>query len=165
MKMIRRTPLFLAATFALAACGGDEQPAGVIPRDKFVAANVAVRSLPDGATPQEKAAALRKLGVTDVQLKAWVNGHIRDPETLAQAWEQIAFKLDSLSTPMAHVPPPPVAQGAHVPPPRPKEMADSVTTILPPPPQPQPSRIGTPQPSKIGAPPGAPPRRQRARVQ
>src|SRR5687768_9156241 len=44
MMMIRRTRLLLAATLVLAACGKDEQPAGVIPADKFVAANVAVRS-------------------------------------------------------------------------------------------------------------------------
>lgn len=158
MMMIRRAPLLLAAALVLAACGKDEEPAGVIPREKFVAANVALRSLPDGATPEQKAAALRKHGVTDKQLKAWINGHARDPQAVAEAWEQIAFRLDSLSNPTAHVPlpaPRPVP-GSKVPPARPVEMAESVVTALPPPP---------PQPSKIGARPGGPPRRQRARVQ
>lgn len=158
MTMIRRAPLLLAATLVLAACGKDKEPAGVIPRDKFVAANVALRSLPDGATAAQKAAALKKHGVTERQLRAWVNGHASDPETLAEAWEQIAFRLDSLSNPTVPVPPAPArpAPGTKVPPARPAEMADSVVTALPPPP---------PQPSKIGAPPPTRPRRQRARVQ
>ncbi|HEU4882162.1 MAG TPA: hypothetical protein VFT45_07955 [Longimicrobium sp.] len=158
MMMIRRVPLLLAATLVLTACGKEEEPAGVIPRDKFVAANVALRSLPDGATPAEKTAALRKHGVTDRQLRAWVNGHARDPQTVAEAWEQIAFRLDSLSNPATHVPPAPPrpAPGSKVPPARPSAMADSVVTALPPPP---------PQPSKIGEPPPTRPRRQRARVQ
>ncbi|HEX5871812.1 MAG TPA: hypothetical protein VFY65_15395 [Longimicrobium sp.] len=136
MMMIRRVPLVLAATFALAACGGDEQPAGVIPREKFVAANVAVRSLPDGATPEERAAVLRKHGVTDKQLRAWVTGHAGDPETLAKAWEQIAFRLDSLSNPaMPPVPQPsPTGPGSRVPPPRPQGMGDSAVIAPPPPP-------------------------------
>jgi hypothetical protein len=136
MMMIRRLPLFLAATLALAACGGDDQPAGVIPQEKFVSANVAVRSLPDGATAQERAAALRKHGVTERQLKAWVEGNARDPETLAKAWERIAFQLDSLSNPTMHVPPAPSpAPGtARVPPSRPAGVADSVGLAPPPPP-------------------------------
>lgn len=135
---IRRPRLILAAALLLAACGKEEKPGGVIPPEKFVAANVAVRSLPDGATAAERAAVLRKHGVTEVQLKAWVNGHARDPETLAKAWEQIAFRLDSLSHPTVYVPPQPspTAPGAQVPPPRPAEMADSVITRRPPPPPP-----------------------------
>jgi hypothetical protein len=158
MTMIRRAPLLLAAALFLAACGKDKEPAGVIPRDKFVAANVALRSLPDGATPAQKAAALRKHGVTDRQLRAWVNGHASDPEGLAEAWEQIAVRLDSLSNPTSHVPPAPArpAPGSKVPPARPGKMADSVVTALPPPP---------PPPSRIGEPPATRPRRQRARVQ
>jgi hypothetical protein len=162
MMMIRRARLLLAATLILAACGRDEQPAGVIPEAKFVAANVAVRSLPDGATPEERTAVLRKHGVTDRQLKGWVNGHARDPETLARAWEQIAFRLDSLSNPT--VPPQPhpmpTPPGSKVPPPRPRQMADSVVvTALPPPPPPPTTAVSAPPPG------GARPRRQRARVQ
>jgi hypothetical protein len=170
MMMIRRAPLLLAAALLLAACGKDEEPAGVIPRDKFVAANVALRSLPDGATPEQKAAALRKHGVTDKQLKAWVNGHARDPQTVAEAWEQIAFRLDSLSNPTASPTPPPPGKtpGGNVPPARPAAMADSVVTALPPPPPsrigPPPARTGAP-PSAIGEAPGGRPRRPKPRVQ
>lgn len=146
--MIRRASLVLAATLALAACGGDEQPAGVIPREKFIAANVALRSMPDGATPAERAAVLRKHGVTERQLKAWVNGNMRDPGTLAKAWEEIAFKLDSgANPPVGPVPQPsPSASppGAQVPPARPAGMADS-PRIVPAPPPPPPAAVGEPR--------------------
>lgn len=139
---IRRAALVLASVLTLAACGGDEQPAGVIPREKFVAANVALRSVPDGATPAERAAVLKKHGVTERQLKAWVARNTRDPETLAKAWEEIAFKLDSAGNrsvgptpqppvPGSPVPPPP---GSQVPPVRPPGMADSLRVVPPPPP-------------------------------
>jgi hypothetical protein len=149
--MIRRASLVLAATLALAACGGDEQPAGVIPREKFVAVNVALRSMPDAATPAERAAVLRKHGVTERQLKAWVAGNTRNPATLAKAWEEIAFKLDSGANPPvgpasqpsppapgSPVPPPP---GAQVPPARPQGMADSLR-VVPTPPPPPPAVVG-----------------------
>lgn len=143
MMIIRRAAFILPLALALAACGGDAQPAGVIAREKFVAANVAVRSLPDGATKEERAAVLRKHGVTEKQLQAWVTGHARQPETLAKAWEEIAFKLDSagpgglVATPR----PSPTSPGGVVPPPRPAGMADSVI-IAPPPPPPPPAAVG-----------------------
>jgi hypothetical protein len=154
--MIRRASLVLAAVLALAACGGDEQPAGGIPREKFVAANVALRSMPDGATPAERAAVLRKHGVTERQLKAWITGNTRDPATLAKAWEEIAFKLDSganppvgpTSAPQPSPPPP----GSQVPPARPPGMADSLGIVPAPPP---------PPPAAIGEQRGPNPRRQR----
>ncbi|HEX8317519.1 hypothetical protein [Longimicrobium sp.] len=90
------TPVFLA--FSLAACGGDEKPAGVMAREKFVAANVAVRTLPANATDADRAAALKKQRVTEKQMKAWVNAHARDAETLSITWEEIAKKVDSLTT-------------------------------------------------------------------
>jgi hypothetical protein len=154
--MIRRASLVLAAALSLAACGKDEPPAGVIPREKFVAANVALRSMPDGATPAERAAALRKHGVTDRQLKAWVAGHTRDPETLAKAWEEIAFKLDSAANPSVGPVPQPSAPppGSQVPPTRPPGMADSVRMAPPPPP-----------PAAVGETRGRYPRPTRHKVQ
>lgn len=150
---IRCAALVLPAALALAACGGDGSPAGVIPREKFVAANVAVRSLPDSATPQARAAVLRKQGVTEAQLKAWVNGHAREPEVLAKAWEEIAFKLDSAANPGSGPPPTPTPPppGGRVPPPRPVGMGDSVQIAVPPP----------PPPAAVGEPPARAPRRKR----
>lgn len=101
---LRRLLLVPAAALALGACGGKAESAGGIPREKFVAANVAVRTLPDDATPEQRAAALRKHGVTDKQLKAWVNGNARQPRELAKAWEEIAFKVDSLGGAAMHTP-------------------------------------------------------------
>ena len=99
--------LYLAAflAFSLAACGGDEKPTGVMAREKFVAANVAVRTLPANATDADRDAALKKQRVTEKQMKAWVNAHARDAETLSITWEEIAKKVDSLTTPQPVTPP------------------------------------------------------------
>lgn len=124
----------LLAVLALAACKREPQtPAGVISREKFIAANVAVRTLPDSAPQTRRDAALRKVRVTDKQLRAWVTVHSRDPEMLAKAWEEIAFKVDSIggASPVAQTPggitAPPVAAGTPFPPPR----GDSVVRDLP----------------------------------
>lgn len=118
--------LLLAAALLLAACGGkSDASGGGIPRERFVAANVAVRALPDSATPAERKAALKKAGVTERQLRAWVNLHARDPETLAKTWEEIAFKVDSVA---GGPPPPPPSAGGPPPgaiPPPPMLKADT----------------------------------------
>lgn len=126
----------LLSALALAACGKDEAPSGVIPREKFVAANVAVRSLPSDATVEQRTAALRKHGVTDRQLKAWVTVQARQPEVLAKAWEEIAFKLDSMggAVPPTPVTPVPDAAVPAPPPARPAPLQgrpDSVRTTPP----------------------------------
>jgi hypothetical protein len=123
-----RTLLVLLAALALAACQQEPQaPAGVIPPEKFVAANVAVRLLPETATQAEREAALKKAGVTDRQLRAWVTAYSRQPETLAKTWEQIAYRVDSIAggRPLPEGSPPPgagVPPGA-VPPPPPAAVA------------------------------------------
>ena len=110
MKLVYR---YLAAGLVLlaAACGpgGEEQPAGLISHDKFVAANVALRLLPPEATPEQRRAVLARHHVSEAQLEAWVQAHGRRPEQLAFAWEEIAAKLDSLASrdPRASLPPPP----------------------------------------------------------
>lgn len=118
-----RTLLVLLAALALAACRQEPQaPSGVIPPDRFVAANVAVRLLPETATQAEREAALKKAGVTDRQLRAWVTAYSRQPETLARTWETIAFRVDSIAgnRPLPQGGPPPgagVPAGAVPPPP------------------------------------------------
>lgn len=130
-----RILLACLAVLALAACKAEPaQPAGVIPREKFIAANVALRSLPDSAPQARRDAALKKAGVTDKQLRAWVTVYARDPEALSKAWEEIAFKVDSIggAQPMPMTPgsppPPPSAMGSPLPPPR----RDSLLNVLPP---------------------------------
>ena len=144
--IIRRASLAAVLAFSLAACGGDDQPAGVIPREKFVAANVELRSLPDGATPEQRAAVLRKHGVTEGQMKAWVNGNARNPGVLARAWEEIAFKLDSAGNPssMPH-PPSSTPPAGRVPPPRPAGMAPPDSVMMAPPPPPPAAAEGEPR--------------------
>jgi len=101
----------LLALLSLSACRRQAEPAGVISRDRFVAANVALRSLSDSATQEERDAALKKAGVTDRQLRAWVTAHSRDPEALAKAWERIAFRVDSIGggAPASQAPRPTIA--------------------------------------------------------
>lgn len=130
-----------AALLLLAACKPEPKvPAGVISRDKFVAANIAVRTLPESAAQAQREAALKKAGVTDRQLRAWVTAHARQPETLSKAWEEIAFKVDSIGggipLPNGGVPQP-GPEPAQQPPPPPAGAA---------PPPPPPPAVGTPQP-------------------
>ncbi|HEX2081833.1 MAG TPA: hypothetical protein VHG08_29275 [Longimicrobium sp.] len=140
--MIRRTAFISAIVLSLAACGGDDEPAGVISREKFVRANVAVRSLGDDAPAERRAEVLRRHGVTERQMKAWVRAQSRDPETLARAWEEIAFKLDSIGgLPPGGVRPPsaggtlpPSAGGTPPPPPPPSVQTGRRMPGGPPPP-------------------------------
>jgi hypothetical protein len=116
-----RTLPVLFAALSLAACTQKpETPTGVISREKFVAANVAVRLLPDTAQQAARDAALKKAGVSDRQLRAWVTAYSRQPETLAKTWEEIAFKVDSIGggrpLPSGGGPTPPMAAGGPPPP-------------------------------------------------
>jgi hypothetical protein len=125
-----RTLLVLVAALSLAACTTEpEPPAGVISREKFVAANVAVRLLPDTAQQAARDATLKKAGVSDRQLRAWVTVYSREPETLAKTWEEIAFKVDSIGggrpLPSGGGPTPPMAAGGP-PPPIEMPMPDSL---------------------------------------
>lgn len=117
------------AALALAACNRTpEAPAGVISREKFVAANVAVRTLPDTVPQARRDAALKKAGVTDKQLRAWVTAYSREPEALAKAWEEIAFKVDSIggAAPVQPGGPPPPPAVMDLPRPRPDFRGDSM---------------------------------------
>lgn len=141
----RTLPLALAALLAAAACTPEpEVAAGVISRDKFVAANVAVRVLPDTVSQARRDSALKKVGVTDRQLRTWVTVYSRQPETLSKAWEDIAYKVDSIGgiQPMLG------GVGQPVPPGGPPPVVGT-----PPPPRPRPGfRTGVP-----GERPGGPP--------
>jgi hypothetical protein len=95
----------LILLLSLAACGGREK-SDVLPRDRFVAANVALRLLPANATEAQRRAALKKFKVTDKQMLAWVDAHRRDPGALAEAWQDVAKRVDSLSS-LRPVPPNP----------------------------------------------------------
>lgn len=129
--MKHRTLLVPLAALALAACTEKkpETPAGVISREKFVAANVAVRLLPDTAQQAARDATLKKAGVSDRQLRAWVTAYSRQPETLAKTWEEIAFKVDSIGggRPLPGGPTPPMAAGG---PPAPIELPMPDSLVL-----------------------------------
>jgi len=82
---------------ALAGCGGGREAAASIPRERFVAANVALRSVPDsvGNAAALRQAALRKHRVDEKALKGFVTVHGRDAEYMAGVWREIAQKVDS----------------------------------------------------------------------
>jgi hypothetical protein len=151
----RILPLLLATLLAAGCEPEPSAPAGVISREKFVAANVAVRTLPDTVSQARRDAALKKVGVTDRQLRAWVTAYSREPETLSKTWEEIAFKVDSVSGTQ------PILGGMHSPTPGgPPPIAGT-----PPRPRPRPGRTGVPgevpgrapQVEELNVPPPPPP--------
>lgn len=159
-KVDRHVCLTAFLAFSLAACGGDEKPSGVMAREKFVAANVAVRTLPANATDADRAAVLKKQRVTEKQMKAWVNAHARDAETLSLTWEEIAKKVDSLTTRPAVTPPGAAGDGP------PPSLGDPPTTppqAVPPGVRPRKDSLANIAPGgrRLGVPrPGGPPLRR-----
>lgn len=105
---------------ALAACRGERE---TISRDRFVAANVALRTLPEDAPDSARAAVLARYRVDAGDLRAWVEANRDEPEVLAAAWKRVAERVDSLAiardTPplegmvegVVDAPPPPDAHG------------------------------------------------------
>jgi septal ring factor EnvC (AmiA/AmiB activator) len=95
---------FLLLAFALpAALGGcrEEYP-GTLSRERFVAVNVALRRLDAaGRAPlrtaadsgRARAAVLKKEGVTEKELQAFVDARRNDTEELSEAWREVAVRL------------------------------------------------------------------------
>lgn len=139
-----------------AACSGSG-PADTLPRERFVAANVALRAIPDTATGADslRAAALKEAGVTAPQLRAWVRGHRRDSELLADVWREIADSLqkrDSVALAVAAAAAPLPVDGSEPPVDGadpsvfPPGMGDGGRAEGPPPPPPAPVRVEPPRP-------------------
>lgn len=130
-----------ATLLALAACdagGGGEEG---ISRRKFLAANVALRSVPDTVAGAERfrADSLKRHRVTEKELETFVSAHLDDPEYMAVLWKEIADSLDRRwDAEMAKRPPPP---------PPPNE---------PPPPPPGQELVPVPRPGAVAPPPSGP---------
>jgi hypothetical protein len=102
-----------------AACGGD-RGAPTIPREKFVAANLALRAIPDTAHDRDslRTAALRRLRVSEKDLRAYLQRHERNTALVASLWAEIADSLhrrDSIAAASAAKPPAPAPDSATVP--------------------------------------------------
>lgn len=110
-----------AALLALAACdAGGGAAEGGISRRKFLAANVALRSVPDTVAGAERfrADSLKRHRVTEKELSAFVSAHLDDPEYMAVLWKEIADSLDRRwDAEMARRPPPPHPNEPPPPPP------------------------------------------------
>jgi hypothetical protein len=128
-----------------AGCGRDAGDR--ISRERFIAANVALRTLPDTASAEQRAEALARFGVDAADLHRWVAHHEDDPAILSEAWNAVAHRLDSLAAErpeplvltegddLVH-PPPPAAEDPP-PPDRPggegrREMAEQLGVPRPP---------------------------------
>lgn len=94
--MIRQIGGAALLALVLAGCGGRDA-AAAIPRERFVAANVALRTVPDtvGNAAALRQEALKKHRVTEKELKGFVAAHGRDPEFMAGVWRDIAQRVDS----------------------------------------------------------------------
>ena len=112
-------------------------------RARFVAANVALRALGEESDSTRRAQVLARYRVTEDDLRAWVRAHGGDPQALAETWEVIAHRTDSLALPL---PPPQPAGAPGVP--RPDEsdvVTDGGSLGPPPPPLDMPARPQMPQ--------------------
>jgi hypothetical protein len=147
-----------AASIALAACSGGEE-SGVITREQFVRANVALRAVNDTARDADslRTRALRAEKVTPAQLRAWLQAHLNDPVLLAETWTEIsrradasdpsrhAAKPDSVGPTLTHGPPPPEIQPAPTPAPvaPPPPPANAPQEVRPRVEKPEPARPDT----------------------
>jgi len=87
--------LLAAAAVALSAGCGPKQASGAISRDRFVQANVDLRSVPDTVARGDslRRVALRKHRVTEADLRRFLEVHGRDPEYLASVWREVSDSL------------------------------------------------------------------------
>jgi hypothetical protein len=98
---LTRSLVLVAGLLAAYGCGR-ESAATTIPRDTFVAVNVALRMIPDTVADPDSArrAVLEDHGVDGDDLHAYVAAHRGDVEALALAWRAVATRLDSLQRPL-----------------------------------------------------------------
>lgn len=145
----KRLTAMAGLALVLAGCGKRSEAAPTaIPRAKFVAANVALRTSTD-STQAGRDSTLKRNGVTAAQLHAFVNAHAREPELLAAVWMEVADSVEKIDARRQR------AQAAREP-----EAADSAEGGLVVPPQPDPGTgalIIPPPPQRPSAsgPPGA----------
>jgi hypothetical protein len=89
-----RATLLTAAALAavLGGCRQQQASGATIPRQRFVLANVDVRSIPDTVANGDslRKAALKKRHVTEADLRRFVDAHARSPEYLATVWREVA---------------------------------------------------------------------------
>jgi hypothetical protein len=95
-------PLLAALALPAALGGCRDEYAGTLSRERFVAVNVALRRLdPAGRdslrtaadSARARAAVLKKQGVTEEELRAFVDARRDDTEELSETWREIAARL------------------------------------------------------------------------
>lgn len=90
----------MAVVLAASACRG-ASAADTPPRDTFVDVNVALRLIPDTVADPDsvRRAVLEEHGVTEADLRRFTEAYGTDLEGLAEAWREVAARLDSLQQP------------------------------------------------------------------
>jgi hypothetical protein len=84
----------LLVPFLLAGCG---ERGDMVSRERFIAANVALRRLADDATAQERDEVLARYRVDADDLRRWLEHHAGRPDVLSATWHAVAERLDSLA--------------------------------------------------------------------
>jgi hypothetical protein len=135
----------------LAACAGDESASG-ISREKFIRANVALRTVSDTAPQVDslRARALRKEKVTPAQLQSWLKEHERNTVLMAETWTEISKRVQAADS--ARRPPPPVPPTGGPPPSFPPggpEIPPPSVTPVPAPQPPPPPASQAPEPPPV----------------
>lgn len=161
--MYRRPLVVLGLLAAAAACRADGADR-VISRERFIAANVGLRTLPADATAEQRAAVLARYRASGDDLRAWIDAHADDPRVLAEAWQQVAARLDSVAEarpePLGGAPSEPGDE------PVPRVWKDSLGHFPDLPGELDIPRAGRPEPRSRGAVPPPPlPSRERVEIQ
>lgn len=97
MNFSRAISAALAALLVASTACRTEPAAGALSREKFVAANLALRSIPDSTDQADslRQAVLRKHRVGRPELRGFVAAHSNDPELMASVWKEIADSLEA----------------------------------------------------------------------
>jgi len=100
MRLLRYACPLALCLLTAAGCGRGNRRGAAIDREKFIAANVAMRSVSDTAAKGDglRRAALRRTGVTEKDLRQFVQVNGQRPRYMADIWAAIADTRYSATT-------------------------------------------------------------------
>jgi hypothetical protein len=105
-KTVLAVLLVAAMAASSTACGGRKTPDGTISTERFIEMNVALRQIvgdaPDAA--ERRDSVLHAYGVTEDQLRNYVDAHRADAAHLAEVWDEIRSRLQVAADSVAAIP-------------------------------------------------------------